>query len=50
MPKDWKRANIVPIFKGGSRENPLNSRPVSLMSVAGRMCENIIKEAWMEYV
>ena len=24
LPLDWKRANIVPIYKGGSREEPLN--------------------------
>lgn len=39
IPKDWKRANIVPIFKGGNRENPLNYRPVSLLSVVGKLCE-----------
>ena len=35
VPNDWKRANIVPIYKGGSRENPLNYKPVSLTSVVG---------------
>ena len=24
VPKEWKQANIVPIYKGGSRENPMN--------------------------
>ena len=52
VPKDWKRANmsIVLVFKGGSRENPLNYRPVPLMSAAGKMCERIVKEAWMNYL
>ena len=50
VPKDWKRANIVPIYKGGNRDNPLNYRPVSLTSVVGKMCETIIKEVWMKYL
>ena len=33
IPEDWRRANIVPIFKAGSRNRPENfSRPVSLTS------------------
>ncbi len=50
VPRDWKRANIVPIYKGGNRENPLNYRPVSLISVVGKICEKIIKNAWMTYL
>ena len=50
LPKDWKRANIVPIYKGGSKDNPLNYRPVSLISLVGKMCEKIVKEEWMHYL
>ena len=50
LPKDWKRANIVPIFKGGSRENPLNYRPVSLLSVVGKLCETLVKDTWTEHL
>ena len=50
VPKEWKRANIVPIYKGGRREDPLNYRPVSLTSVVGKLCEKVIKEAWMEHL
>ena len=48
VPRDWKRANIVPIYKSGNKENPLNYRPVSLTSVVGKLCEKIIKEEWMK--
>lgn len=26
---DWEQANTVPIYKGGSEEDPLNYRPLS---------------------
>ena len=37
VPEDWKMANVVPLFKKGSRNNSGNSRPVSLMSVMGKL-------------
>ncbi|KAK3872040.1 hypothetical protein Pcinc_022859 [Petrolisthes cinctipes] len=30
VPADWRRANITPIYKKGSKTQPLNYRPVSL--------------------
>ena len=50
VPTDWKRADIVPIFKGGNKEEPLNYRPVSLTSVVAKICEKIIKDRWMKYL
>lgn len=50
LPLDWKRANVVPIFKSGNREQPLNYRPVSLTSIVCKMCEKIIKKRWVKYL
>ena len=36
MPQDWKDANIVPIFKKGSRKECGNYRGISLLSIAGK--------------
>ena len=36
VPKDWKRASVVPIFKKGWREELGNYRPVSLPSILGK--------------
>jgi hypothetical protein len=33
IPGDWKRAMVVPIYKGGDRSVVTNYRPVSLTSV-----------------
>ena len=50
VPLDWKKADIVPIFKGGNDEDPLNYRPVSLTSVVAKIGETIIKERWMKHL
>jgi hypothetical protein len=42
IPKDWKRANIVPIFKNGDKNNVENYRPVSLLCVIGKIMERCI--------
>ena len=39
LPESWKRANIVPLFKKGNRQEPLNYRPVSLTSVVCKILE-----------
>ena len=43
IPLDWKRANVVPIFKSGSKGEPINYRPISLTSVVVRIMERILK-------
>ena len=50
VPREWKRANIVPIYKGGNKMEPLNYRPVSLTSVVSKLCETIIKNRWTQHL
>lgn len=42
VPVDWKLANIVPVFKKGKKEDPVNYRPVSLVPVPGKNMEEFI--------
>jgi hypothetical protein len=50
LPNVWKKANICPIFKKGSKLDPGNYRPVSLTCQAGKICEKIIKEDLVQYL
>ena len=47
VPPDWKHANVVTIFKKGSRSEAANYRPVSLTSVPGKLLEHIIYRSIM---
>ena len=50
VPNDWKIANVVPIFKKGSRDSAENYRPVSLTSVVCRVLERVIKVGMVEFL
>src|SRR6266516_4046560 len=43
IPKDWKKANISPIFKKGDRSAVENYRPLSLTVFHGKVLEKIIE-------
>ena len=49
-PDDWRKANITPIFKKGSRNDPANYRPVSLTSQVCKVLESIVKEHMFDYL
>lgn len=50
IPNDWKIANVVPIFKKGSKELMGNYRPVSLTSLIGKILERIVKKNIEEHI
>ena len=50
LPKDWKRATIIPIKKAGKPDGQIGSfRPISLTSCVGKVAERLIQERlyWM---
>jgi len=50
IPEEWKKANIMPIFKKGSKTKANNYRPISLTSQLVKILESIIRTKMMEYL
>ena len=42
FPDDWKKGNIVPIFKKGDKQNIKNYRAVSLLPICSKIFERVI--------
>jgi hypothetical protein len=50
VPDDWKRAEVVALFKKGSRAERGNYRPVSLTSVSCKVLESLVRDHIMNYM
>ena len=42
FPDSWKIAKVIPLYKGGDREDVGNYRPVSLLPLPGKLLEKIV--------
>ena len=45
IPKDWRTANVTPIYKKGSKNVASNYRPISLTSQVCKVMEKLVKES-----
>ena len=50
FPKNWKKANVVPIFKKKEKKLIQNYRPVSLLPICGKIFEKIIFDKLYPYI
>ena len=50
VPFEWKEANIIPLFKKGSRNKSENYRPVSLTSVNCKLLERFVKDHTVDFL
>ena len=49
FPDEWKCAKVVPIFKSGSRLDPKNFRPVSLLPIVSKILEHFVFQSLCGY-
>ena len=50
VPGLWKTASVTPLFKGGNQDDPNNFRPISILSVVGKLCERIVANQLVAYL
>ena len=50
IPEIWRTANIIALFKNGSKTDPLNYRPVSLSCIISKIYEKIIKSSIIHFI
>ena len=42
FPSDWKKANVVPVFKKGDKQLLKDYHPISLLSITGKIFERLL--------
>ena len=42
VPSQWKRANVIPVYKKGNKHKVTNYRPVSLLSIVSKVMERCV--------
>ena len=50
VPSLWKKANVIPLFKKGKREDINNYRPVSLLSCTSKIFERVVFKHIFDYI
>jgi hypothetical protein len=50
VPAAWREANVVPLFKKGSKSDVKKYRPVSITSLVSRLFEQILKDYLLNYL
>ena len=50
IPHEWMRGMIFPIFKDGDKRNPLNYRPISLLSIMYKIYATVLNNRLVKWI
>ena len=50
IPDDWKTAKVIPIFKSGTRTDPGNYRPISVLPALSKILERAVHSQLIDYL
>ena len=50
FPQEWKTSRVSPVYKSGTRNNPSNYRPISVISTVAKIFEKIVYDQLYEYL
>ena len=50
FPNELKIAKVIPLYKNGSKQQPSNYRPISILSPFSKIFENIVLERLTKYL
>ncbi|MDR3738882.1 MAG: reverse transcriptase family protein, partial [Terracidiphilus sp.] len=49
VPADWLRGKVVPLHKGNDRREPLNYRPIALLSIVGKVYTSVLQKRLIDW-
>ena len=49
FPSEWKKANVVPVFKKGDKQLAKNNHPISLLPITGKIFERLFSNQIFEF-
>ena len=49
FPSEWKKANVVPVFKENNKQELKNYHPISLLPVSGKIFERLLYDSMFTF-
>ena len=49
FPSEWKKANVVPVFKKSNKQELKNYRPISLLPVSSKLFERLLYDSMFKF-
>ena len=49
IPAEWKKAKVTPLHKSGTKDDPRNYRPISVLPVVSKVLESLINKQLSSY-